>query len=221
MWHLTGIAMKMCIELGMHRRRKVPKGTTAYAEEIRKRTWWTVYGLDRWFALTLGRPLGIDDRDVDQTLPLDINCDADVPTTSTMNTDSPVSVDDTSPTRPFTSMSSALHVIRLRRIEAQIQKTVYRVDQRRDSQNEVRLLLEKIDRWREAIPKRPVGPGWQSVPCCSEDWFLMKGEATRLLLLRPLTAKAKAGDTWLTMAAQSAAQLCEVGQDVKFCLDLC
>jgi hypothetical protein len=186
-WHLTGLAMKMCVELGMHRRRRMPKGSTPYAEEIRKRVWWTVYGLDRWFALTLGRPLGIDDRDVDQALPLDMHCDADVPnTTSAMSTDSPLSIDfDISPTRPFTSMSSALHVIRLRRIESQIQKTVYRVDQRpADQQNEVRLLLEKIDRWKEGIPKRPSGPGWQNVPCCSPDWFLMKGEATRLLLLR-------------------------------------
>jgi hypothetical protein len=61
--------MKMCVELGMHRRRrKLPKGTTQYQEEVRKRTFWVVYGLDRWFALTLGRPLGIDDRDIDQAV---------------------------------------------------------------------------------------------------------------------------------------------------------
>jgi hypothetical protein len=194
-WHLTGIAMKMCVELGMHRRRRLPKGVTQYQEEIRKRTWWTVYGLDRWFALTLGRPLGIDDRDIDQAVSiivvladkqlLDIECDVDVPhalassqRSHSIAHSSPLSVDhDAVPNRPFTSMSSAIHAIRLRRIEAQVQKTAYRLDAEDESRDEIMALLNKLDKWKESIPRRPTGSAYQGIPCCSEDWFLMKAEA--------------------------------------------
>ena len=116
-----------------------------------------------------------------------------------------------STSHPFTSMSSALHVIRLRRIESQIQQSMYRLDQRQDL-NEARSLLDRLDRWKEGIPRKPADSAWASMPCCSEDWFLMKGESARLMLLRPVAAKAKPGDPMLVQCAQSAAQLCEVSR---------
>ena len=158
-------------------------------------------------------------------LPLDVNCDALEPPLG-VNIESPVSQVtpdlDHHPHHPhaidpllqshvntLTSMTSALHVIRLRRIESQIQAT-YRLDQRQTDVNEVRSLLEKIDIWIEGFPQRMNDPGWATVPCCSEDWFLMKGESARLMLLRPISAKAKMGDPMLVRCAQSAAHLCEV-----------
>ncbi|ORY25361.1 fungal-specific transcription factor domain-domain-containing protein [Naematelia encephala] len=216
-WHLTGLAMKMCVEMGMHRRRRMPKSSTPYLEEVRKRVWWTVYGLDRWFALTLGRPLGIDDREVDQALPLDIMCDSDVTPgqgstrAGSAPIESPLTVDhDAVPGRPLTSMSSSLHIIRLRRIEAQIQMSVYRVDTRlAQAKEEVKHLLDKIEKWREAIPKRPSGAAWASIPCCSEDWFIAKADAARLMLLRPFTSSAKPNDEYLVLCAQACATQCQ------------
>jgi hypothetical protein len=191
--------MKMCVELGMHRRRKLPRGVTQYQEEIRKRTFWTVYGLDRWFALTLGRPLGIDDGDIDQAvslgsplslicqLPWNVECDIDIPDSvlspqsAKSYPDSPMTVDNDGPLDgQFTSMSSAIHGIRLRRIEAQIQRTAYSLHSEPEKSREATMsLLNKLDRWKETRPRRP--PGAESTPCCSDDWFLMKSEAVSRL----------------------------------------
>lgn len=42
-------------------------------KETRRKVWWGCYILDRMLALTLGRPLGIDDRDCDVELPVDVD----------------------------------------------------------------------------------------------------------------------------------------------------
>ena len=39
-WYLVGMAMRIALEIGIHRKRPRPKGVHRYYEEIRKRTWW-------------------------------------------------------------------------------------------------------------------------------------------------------------------------------------
>nr|KIR84433.1 hypothetical protein I308_05450 [Cryptococcus tetragattii IND107] len=222
-WHLIGMAMRMALELGMHRRRKRPFDVTPYHEEVRKRTWWALYGIDRWFSLTLGRPFGIDDRDTDQFLPADINCDVQI-------TETPPSAPFVSESPPgpsqVTSMSSAIHMFRLRRIESQIQRYVYAVQ--KDDISDMGLtspsstasvskwqpvhesLLEQVERWKKMIPKQNNGLGSQPLPCCEEDYFQMKAETTKLLILRPFSASAKSGDRVLSLCGHAAASLCEM-----------
>jgi hypothetical protein len=45
-------------------------------EELCRRVWWSVYGLDHLLSITLGRPVGIDDNDCDCEMPLDIDDDS-------------------------------------------------------------------------------------------------------------------------------------------------
>lgn len=62
-WNYTGLAMRGCIELGLHR--PAPVRTSPLMEEMRKRVFWTTYCLDRQVSIILGRPLAISDRDID------------------------------------------------------------------------------------------------------------------------------------------------------------
>jgi hypothetical protein len=65
-WTLSGLALRQCIELGLHRKilwSKVESDTLK--TQMRRRVFWCSYNLDRAAALTLGRPVGIADCDID------------------------------------------------------------------------------------------------------------------------------------------------------------
>lgn len=62
-WTFIGLAMKMCIELGLHRRRRYNKITLT--SEINKRKFWSCYAWDREISIAIGRPPSISDHDID------------------------------------------------------------------------------------------------------------------------------------------------------------
>lgn len=69
-WAYVGQAMRLCIELGLHRRTKargLPKicDLSLASLEMRKRVFWTAYCIDRQVSIILGRPFAISDRDID------------------------------------------------------------------------------------------------------------------------------------------------------------
>ncbi|KAE8396350.1 fungal-specific transcription factor domain-containing protein [Aspergillus alliaceus] len=66
---LLGATIKMSQALGMHR--EPVQGEFGDIEE-RKRVWWTIYTWDRFASITYGRPLGINDKDCNLSMPADI-----------------------------------------------------------------------------------------------------------------------------------------------------
>ncbi|KAG8820684.1 hypothetical protein FRC17_010075 [Serendipita sp. 399] len=76
-WLLVGQAVRTAQDLGLHRSPK-PLKLSQVDKETRRKVWWCVYGLDRCLALQLGRPLGVDDSDVDVDLPIPYD-DVDLP----------------------------------------------------------------------------------------------------------------------------------------------
>jgi len=69
-WSWLGHAVRVAQDLGLHSE----LGPWAVIEgEMRRRTWWTVYILDRTLALELGRPTMIDDADCDVSLPAGVD----------------------------------------------------------------------------------------------------------------------------------------------------
>ncbi|KAK5994504.1 Quinate permease-like protein [Cladobotryum mycophilum] len=76
LWHLVGVAVRLCIELRYHR--KVQKSIMSqdldpYTIELQKRFFWCVYCFDRMLAMILKRPFGIQDFDIDVELPIDVD----------------------------------------------------------------------------------------------------------------------------------------------------
>lgn len=78
MWHLVGIAARMCFELGLHKECSYAlKGPGAdevtakrYAfQESKRRSLWCVLSMDRITSLILGRPCAIRDEDFDHVCP--------------------------------------------------------------------------------------------------------------------------------------------------------
>ncbi|KAI0092813.1 fungal-specific transcription factor domain-containing protein [Irpex rosettiformis] len=71
-WIIVGQAIRIAQDIGLHRspRRLL---ISPIEKETRRKVWWGCYILDRMLALTLGRPMGIDERDCDVELPADVD----------------------------------------------------------------------------------------------------------------------------------------------------
>lgn len=103
-------------------------------------------------AMSLGRPTGISDRDIDIGLPFNVDCV------------------DLNPTAPLddsvtTSSTSSLRLIELKRIESRIQKHAYRVD--RPTIEAPDELLKAIDDWEARIPPEA------AVSCSASSFRIM------------------------------------------------
>ena len=73
-WRLIGIAGRMCLELGMHRKAGIEKAFPSPDE----RKWalalfWSVYSFDRRWCLGTGLPFSIPDADIDPFLPTPVS----------------------------------------------------------------------------------------------------------------------------------------------------
>jgi hypothetical protein len=79
MWHLVGIAARICLELGLHRESAYPlkfdgeldnAASERYQQqEVARKCFWCLIAMDRVTSNILGRPLAIRDEDVDALLP--------------------------------------------------------------------------------------------------------------------------------------------------------
>jgi len=63
-WTFIGIAMRLCVELGLHRKKRRNLCPTL-ASELEKRLFWACYYFDRDISIALGRPPCISDHDID------------------------------------------------------------------------------------------------------------------------------------------------------------
>ncbi|RAO71943.1 uncharacterized protein BHQ10_007955 [Talaromyces amestolkiae] len=73
---LETIQVRLVTALGLHRRRlsKTTRGGPVYVEqELRKRIFWSAYTLDKYLSVMFGRPRLLDDEDIDQDFPDEVN----------------------------------------------------------------------------------------------------------------------------------------------------
>ena len=68
-WYLVGVAMRNCINLGLHQDHQSLGSVSASLLETRRRLWWSVYSFDRSISIAFGRPLEIPDEVIDVELP--------------------------------------------------------------------------------------------------------------------------------------------------------
>lgn len=179
-WMVSGLAMRSAVELGLHR--SVQSGNTMFQSEMRKRVFWAAYVLDRSISITLGRPLSIQDRDINVELPLPLS-DEDL----VLEDMSPGSCQSVSPTP--SDLSTFVHIIKLRQLNSRIQNTFYPADTtgidaslvnaQRDG---IRTMLEN---WIGSTPRytAPTTATFQSA-----EWFQIAYNHALLLIYRPSPA---------------------------------
>lgn len=149
-WTFCGLAMRQCIELGLHRRTRLK---WPLIEEMRRRVFWTVYCLDRQVSIILGRPFAISDRDIDVELPTDVEENNEDEALLRRLQEEARRNGTQSPPASSTSMTGFIYICRLRIIESDIQQTIYRVDKAPpDMRNDVEGFIARLEHWRSQMP---------------------------------------------------------------------
>ncbi|KAF2159322.1 hypothetical protein M409DRAFT_30198 [Zasmidium cellare ATCC 36951] len=70
LWHLTGIALRLCVDMGLHW--EIDEQALILSQDLlyeRRRLWYSAYQFDRVLGITLGRPFGITDESTRVPLP--------------------------------------------------------------------------------------------------------------------------------------------------------
>ncbi|KAL4937279.1 fungal-specific transcription factor domain-containing protein [Aspergillus oleicola] len=67
-YNILGLAMRMAINMGLHRSFSA-SSLHAHVRELRNRLWWSVYIADRLYTTDMGRPLSVNDSEIDAPLP--------------------------------------------------------------------------------------------------------------------------------------------------------
>lgn len=139
---------RIAIDLGLHRQ-TAAMNRLGFDVEMRKRLFWSCYTMDRQISIPLGRPFSISDRDIDVPLPLDVDesCQ-DIRALEIAST-----LEPDVPRKESTTLTAFLHILRLRRIESNIQQSIYRVDEAVNvTDDEVDYYLEQLEKWKNLIP---------------------------------------------------------------------
>lgn len=144
-WIFSRTALLIAIDHGMHRQTKA-LSVLSMGTQLRKRLFWACYSFDRQISIPLGRPFGISDRDIDIDLPLDIDENTEEPQLADL--ESILATSSRSST-----LTSFLMVVHLRRIESDIQQTIYRVDRSGGpADSVVDEFLGQLEIWKAKIP---------------------------------------------------------------------
>ncbi|KAK8076500.1 fungal-specific transcription factor domain-containing protein [Apiospora phragmitis] len=169
-WTYIGLAMRQCIDLGLHRKTRKFKSLLEY--EMRKRVFWTCYCIDRQLSISMGRPFAISDRDIDVEFPLDI--DEATEELEVLQTTYQASKLPGSRKLPqSTTMTGFIHLCKLRVMESHIQQSIYRVDQSTTATDvEVEGFLEKLEGWKSRIPLDASSPYTQTTTGVGYDTFV-------------------------------------------------
>ncbi|KAK2596260.1 hypothetical protein N8I77_013156 [Diaporthe amygdali] len=185
LWKLSGMAIRLCIELGYHLdAEKYHRHVDPLTKEMTKRCFWVTYDIDRVAAFTLGRPVGIPEASIDVDLPLDID---DEKVTASGITSSP----RREAADPPTSMSGAIHAIRLRRLWTKMNDQLYPPKGRRScgdvclQQRIIDSLRKDLDDWHTATPDQLDHSASHPLSVfASKSWFQLAYDYTVLLLYR-------------------------------------
>ncbi|KAI0402918.1 fungal-specific transcription factor domain-containing protein [Xylaria palmicola] len=190
-WYMIGLAMRTCIDLGLHTKRH-EGSLDRYTIQARRRLFWSVYSLERTIAICLGRPLSIPDRQIDVDLPLDPEDEG---------WDDVTSVQTTNSTRRR-SLSMANWLFKMRRIESRIQFSIYRADKPLSAlTSKMNQLYQDLEAWKTSLVER-FGDVDLNYPMCHYH------RAVRLLI-QPFLPLLPPSDPYYLICIRAAGGVCQ------------
>lgn len=197
-WYMIGLAMRTCVDLGLHREAYY-NNISPYKAQLRRRLFWSVYFLERVVALSLGRPYSISDRDIDTNLPYDLD---DSIRDDTLISEIPLSNSLPPDTPSGSNLTMFIALVRLKRLESQIQTNIYRVDKPVSSLfSEVTPLLSALQRWELSLP---------SLTESEDDYLRLQYNKAIRLLLQPFLSILDPGDKLVGICLRASGQICEI-----------
>ncbi|OAL18386.1 hypothetical protein AYO22_10706 [Fonsecaea multimorphosa] len=164
-WHLCGLMIRQCIELGLHRQLR-KDDNTAHSDEFKRRLFWSIYHLERRIVLVLGRPLTIADDEIDNPLPSEIEDDhfQETPELSETGREHPGWDQNIQPRRPPTVAGTDIlfhvHNIRLDQINAKSRLALSRLAKAgRGTRVEQKIAkrFQELENWKTAMFGHSIG----------------------------------------------------------------
>ncbi|KAI4660428.1 uncharacterized protein J4E78_005131 [Alternaria triticimaculans] len=214
-WSQIRYATSVCIEMGLHRKKKVT-GSPELARdaELRRRAFWACYCLDRVTSIVLGRAFAIADRDINVEFP------STSPEFWTLtHPEEPDSV------RPqWSNIEPFIHIIKLDQIQSRIHKTVFRVDrdvfngtpeQRAKLDRKMATIRSDLDEWLRTYPQTPKNGNkitWmydpESAYLDARDFYGVQYHKAMLYLFTVFLPTLDTSDIRFLTCARSAACVC-------------
>ncbi|EXJ56771.1 hypothetical protein A1O7_07115 [Cladophialophora yegresii CBS 114405] len=156
-WHLCGLMIRQCIELGLHRQLRTDKNS-ARADEFKRRLFCSIYHLERRIALVLGRPLAITDDEIDVPLPRETedghSVDSPEPSKISHGLPHPRSKPETTSTAARNDILFHVQNILLDQLNARSRLTLSRlakVGRRIEVERKITKRFQEIEDWKSAI----------------------------------------------------------------------
>ncbi|GIZ45114.1 hypothetical protein CKM354_000829700 [Cercospora kikuchii] len=215
-WAQIRYATSLCIEMGLHRKRKRPVVSAEQARdtEMRRRVFWTCYCFDRSTSIVLGRPFAISDSDINVEFP---SADIQFWTLTHKEPHGPTETQ-------WSNVEPFIHIISLDRIQSRIHKAVFRLD--RDVLNggseqlaklsrKLALIKADLDEWRRSCPQTPKEANkttWMYDPesefLDARDFYGLQYHKSILLMFTIFLPTIEASDPRFIICARSAASVC-------------
>ncbi|KAI9900563.1 hypothetical protein N3K66_004825 [Trichothecium roseum] len=211
-WHTLGLALRLALGMDLHREEasSPPPPPSSFhssspsfndgtrsrwdypllRREMARRLFWSVYVMDRSMSMAMGRPLGIQDSDITAPFPLLLTDE------QLMQEQEPARPHATNPPSPR-DMSTFVHVIKLRRINASIHDSFHAAaaegrrphatDHDHDRDEAVQALRSAhhadLEAWLVSAPRYP--PGSTTAMLQTPEWFQIAHHQAVLSLYRP------------------------------------
>lgn len=137
--------------------------------------------------------------------------------------------DRSKPAFPQTTLTCYIHLIRLRRIESDIQHTIYRVDKPAVSSSIYKttdMFLDKLAAWRDAIPLQSTEwdptnrTNFRGDEYSSYDSYMASYHKSIRVLLQPRLYEKQINQRYLELCAEACREVCETYKRLHYRIPL-
>lgn len=185
-WYLLGTALRLCVDLGLHKEELLKLPYSAYVKDRRRRLFWSAYSMDRQMCFYLGRPVGIPEESISVRYPsaLDDSLIDPEDTTTKDFSDSSTDYSTAGPSVKFITLA----FLRVRQIQLECQRILYEngeLPRRFDSLTQWKAhISEELELWRAQCPRDP-----RTMNCDFNTEFFDLNYFHTLLLINGLSKK--------------------------------
>lgn len=181
LWQLSGTALRLCIEMGLHWETEPVLRIDPAVLDERRRLFWTCYNFDRALAITLGRPFGIVDQSTNSGFP-----DPWFHVTNRQEPHDPVESDEID----IHHKRAANHVTALHKLQSEIKHVLYHQMKGAslafplpDYNLWIRDIQPRLEQWKVSTP--PLDKAHPQSIFASQHWWDAMYSSALLLLYRP------------------------------------
>ncbi|KAJ5939472.1 hypothetical protein N7466_002606 [Penicillium verhagenii] len=196
-WYMIGLAMRTCVDFGLHREARYRK-LRPHEAQLQRRLFWSVYVTERYTAWSLGRPFSIPEEEIDAQPPVNMD--------DSINNDELIDriVNNHTSThgqQGQTSLGKFIASIRLQRIVSQIHTRVYRVDKH------ISALLPEISPLMSALQEFKAT--LSSLDLADGDFVHMHWNNAIRMLLQPFLSTLNPQDELIGTCLHASGQMCQ------------